>query len=66
MEGCPENPYSGGVMIRPAVWVLLLPLVLGGCAVTYTHPTKSSYDLERDRKECELAARKQLAAQGVT
>jgi hypothetical protein len=39
---------------------------LGGCTTTYTHPTKSVSQFERDRAACELTARKTLAAKGVT
>jgi len=47
---------------------LLFPvlLLLGGCATTYTHATKSPSQFERDRVECERMAQKKLAAKGVT
>jgi hypothetical protein len=39
--------------------------LLGGCATTYTHPTKSAKDFERDKQQCELIAKKALAAKGI-
>ncbi|OPY80544.1 MAG: hypothetical protein A4E65_01419 [Syntrophorhabdus sp. PtaU1.Bin153] len=50
------------------VWWWLVPaiLLLGGCTTTYTHPTKSLSQFERDRAECERMARKKLAARGIT
>lgn len=32
---------------------VLLCLLLAGCAQTYSHPTKSEADLQRDSYECE-------------
>jgi hypothetical protein len=52
-------------MMKPTVWLLLFLFFLGGCAITYTHPTKSTKDFERDKQECELLARKTLAAKGI-
>jgi hypothetical protein len=54
-----------GVMMKRTIWLLLLLFLLGGCAATYTHQTKSTSDFERDRKECELLAKKTLAAKGI-
>jgi len=47
-------------------WVFLALLLLGGCATTYTHPTKSVSQFEQDRAACERTAKKTLAAKGVT
>jgi hypothetical protein len=54
-----------GAMMKPTVWLLLFLFLLGGCAITYTHPTKSLNDFEKDKRECELIARKTLAAKGI-
>jgi hypothetical protein len=47
-------------------WLFPALLLLGGCATTYTHPTKGPDAFERDRVACERVARKTLAARGVT
>jgi len=49
------------------VWCLFPALLLlGSCATTYTHPTKSVSQFERDRAACERTAKQTLAAKGVT
>lgn len=45
--------------------LFLFLFLLGGCAATYTHPTKSTADFERDRRECEELARKTLVAKNL-
>ncbi len=57
---------DGDRMNRTVWWLIPAFLVLGGCAVTYTHPTKSASQFEQDRAACERSARKMLAAKGVT
>jgi hypothetical protein len=52
-------------MMRSTVWLFLLLFFLVGCAITYTHPTKSTKDFERDNQECERLAKKTLAAKGI-
>ena len=52
-------------MMKETVWLLLFMFFLGGCAITYTHPTKSTNDFARDKQECEALARKTLAAKGI-
>lgn len=47
-------------------WLFPALLLLGSCATTYTHPTKSHSQFERDRAACERTARKTLAAKGIT
>jgi hypothetical protein len=47
-------------------WVFPALLLLGACTTTYTHPTKDLSQFERDRAACELAAKKKLAAKGIT
>ncbi len=39
--------------------------LLSGCATVYTKPGKTGADFDKDRKACELAVRKDLAARGV-
>ncbi|HOC45635.1 MAG TPA: hypothetical protein PKM26_03425 [Syntrophorhabdaceae bacterium] len=39
--------------------------LLSGCATVYTKPGKTGEDFEKDRKACELAVRKDLAARGA-
>ncbi len=51
--------------MKQTVWLLLFLFLLGGCATTYTHPTKSTKDFDREKQECESAARKTLVAKGV-
>jgi len=51
--------------MKRIVWLLLVLFLVAGCAATYMHPTKSTKDFERDQKECELLARKTLAAKGI-
>ncbi len=51
--------------VRLFLLLFLLLFFLGGCAITYTHPTKSTKDFERDNQECERLARKTLAAKGI-
>lgn len=53
-------------MIKPILWSFLILLLLGGCTTTYMHSTKGPNDFERDKEVCALAARKTLAAQGIT
>jgi len=47
-------------------WIFPALLLLGSCATTYTHPTKSVSQFEQDRAACERTAKKTLAAKGVT
>jgi hypothetical protein len=54
-----------GEMMKPTLWLFLLLFLLGGCAITYTHPTKSAKDFEKDQRECELIAKKALVAKGI-
>ena len=51
--------------MRHTIWVLLFLFLLGGCAATYMHPTKSTADFERDQKECDQLARKTLVAKKI-
>ena len=37
---------------------------LAGCGTTYTHPTKSLQDFDRDKAACEADAKKVLAKKG--
>ena len=53
-------------MIKPILLLFLILILLGGCTTTYTHPSKGANDFDRDKESCELAARKTLAAQGIT
>ena len=53
-------------MSKRILWLFAAMLLLGSCATTYTHSTKNSSDFERDRAACERAAKKTLAAKGVT
>ncbi len=52
-------------MTRKLLFCIAL-LLLGACTTTYTHPTKDLSQFERDRAACELAAKKKLAAKGIT
>ena len=54
-----------GEMMKPTLWLLLFLFLLTGCAITYTHPTKSAKDFEKDQRECELIAKKALVAKGI-
>jgi len=47
-------------------WLFPALFLLGSCATTYTHPSKSLSQFEQDRGACERTARKTLAAKGVT
>lgn len=51
--------------MKPTTWLLIILILLGGCAATYRHPTKNANDFERDKRECEVIARKTLAARGI-
>lgn len=51
--------------MKRIVLLLLVLFLLAGCAATYTHPTKSTGDFERDQKECEQLARKTLVAKNI-
>ena len=53
-------------MSKRVWWLFPALLLVGSCATTYTHPTKSSAQFERDRAVCESIARKKLAARGIT
>jgi hypothetical protein len=47
------------------LWIAAILFVLGGCGgYVYTHPTKNMGDFEREKQQCDIAARKTLAAQG--
>ncbi len=52
-------------MTRKLLFCIAL-LLLVGCTTTYTHPTKTLTQFEQDRTACELAAKKKLAAKGIT
>ncbi len=39
-------------------------LFLAACGTTYTHPTKSLQDFDRDKAACEQEAKKTLAKKG--
>ena len=39
-------------------------LLLAACGTTYTHPTKSLQDFDRDKATCEEEAKKALAKKG--
>ena len=41
-----------------------LLFALAACGTTYTHPTKSLQDFDRDRAACEQEAKKTLAKKG--
>jgi hypothetical protein len=56
---------ADGEMMKPILWLLLFLFLLGGCAITYTHPTKSAKDFEKDKQACELIAKKALVAKGI-
>lgn len=47
------------------VLMLMVMFLVGGCATTYDHPTKSPAAFEQDRLECEQIARQSLAARGI-
>ncbi len=51
--------------MKSTLLALLLLCMLGGCAATYTHPTKSTQDFDRDKQECERIAKKTLVAKGI-
>jgi uncharacterized protein YceK len=53
-------------MTKSILLLFLTLILLGGCTTTFTHSTKGINDFERDKESCELAARKTLAAQGIT
>jgi hypothetical protein len=57
---------AGGETMKRIVLLLFFIALFGACATTYTHPTKNLKDFERDKAECEVIARKSLAARGVT
>jgi len=40
-------------------------LLVAACGTTYTHPTKSLQDFDRDRAACEQEARKVLTKKGL-
>ena len=46
--------------MKAALCTLVFLFLLGGCATTYTHPTKGTQEFELDRQECEAMARKAL------
>lgn len=50
--------------MKKAFFIMLF-FFLGGCAITYTHPTKNSQEFERDRRECEAMAMKNLSSRGI-
>ena len=50
-------------MIKTALVCCSL-LLLTACGTTYTHPTKSLQDFDRDRAACEQEAKKVLAKKG--
>lgn len=60
-----ERERTEGDRMKRIVWLLLVLFLLGGCAATYMHPTKSTADFDRDQKECEQAARKTLVAKNI-
>jgi hypothetical protein len=57
---------DGEAMSKRIWWLFPALFLLGSCATTYTHPTKSLNQFEQDRGACERTARKTLAAKGVT
>jgi hypothetical protein len=57
---------DGEAMSKSILWLFPALFLLGSCATTYTHPTKGLSQFEQDRAACERAARKTLAAKGVT
>jgi cbb3-type cytochrome oxidase subunit 3 len=59
------NYTTDGEMMKPILLLLLFLFLLSGCAATYRHPTKDASAFEKDRQECDLIARKALAAKGI-
>jgi uncharacterized protein YceK len=51
--------------MRKIVLLFAAAVLLSGCATVYTKPGKTEADFEKDRKACEAAVRKDLAARGV-
>jgi hypothetical protein len=62
----PSSHEIEGERMKRTLSLLLFIFLLEACAITYTHPTKSTNDFERDKQECELIAKKALAVKGVT
>jgi len=52
-------------LIKTALIIALMTLGLTGCAAKYTHPTKTTQDFERDRRDCQAIAEKTAAKKGV-
>jgi hypothetical protein len=61
-----QRKKDGEAMSKSILWLFPALFLLGSCATTYTHPTKGLSQFEQDRTACERAARKTLAAKGVT
>ena len=51
--------------IKAFLLITFLIIGLTGCAVKYTHPTKSPRDFERDQRDCQIRAAKSAAKKGV-
>ena len=51
--------------MKRAILLFAAAALLTGCTTVFTQPGKTQADFENDRKACELAAKKDLAARGI-
>jgi hypothetical protein len=51
--------------VKTLLLVSIIMLLAGGCATTYTHPTKGPLEFDQDSLDCEQIAKQSLAARGV-
>lgn len=62
--GAVKGIFGGRGMKRIFI-PLLMCFFLAGCGTVYTNPAKSEADFNKDKSECEMAAKKDLAAGGI-
>ncbi len=51
--------------MKRTLLLLVLCFFLAGCSMVYTHSTKTGEDFEKDRQECQMYAKNELAAKGI-
>jgi hypothetical protein len=66
IEKAPVITGKGRMIINKMLWFLPVLFLCGGCATTFTHPSKGPDEFERDRAACERVSRQKLAAKGIT
>ena len=51
--------------MRRLITLFFVMAICAACGTTYTHPTKSAKQFDRDKRECELLAEQAAARKGA-